>query len=227
MQDKNKKNILKIIILISISIAIISFFIPMISFDYSDVLKDMGYEPKLYTKREDSFLFNHISGYDHRDDKPYSEYHRYVFLYFIEFEEGNKDLKDKFFTVTDYDVENPILSKGMANVIDISMMLIFFPMFIIFSYLIIRKLNNIKLRNLLYLSIIMFIIIISTISIVYYLYDFIDIDNLGYVNYLNFGHGFYLACASIILLFAAILIQHIFKKNKKLKSYRKVSKSTT
>ena len=179
-----------------------------------DLLEDNGYNQELYTKRDDSLLLDHISGHDNRDEDSYSEYHRYIMFYFFTFETGNKKLSEEFFTVTDYDVEKSILSKSTANIIDLSTMLVFFSLFVYLSYRIIKDLNNIKQKDLLLILIIDISIILSTIFIVYYLYDFIDIDNLGYVNYLSFGYGFYFACLSLILFTISYIFHHNFIKLK-------------
>lgn len=214
MQEKNKKTILNIIILMAISFAFISLFAPINCIDYSDVLEQNGYEnPDLYWKKETSFLLNHLSEYDYRNSENHQEFHRYSLFHLLNFETGEPT--GEFSTVNDYDIlsennKNPPISYTLYNMLELIISFLLFVIFIFFSVKIINKKSNKKDKYILYNSITILIIFILSIASAFYLNYFKDHNNLGYMDAWTFGYGFYLMIVSITLFFIAYFMKRYF-----------------
>lgn len=221
MQEKNKETVLKIIILTAIILTAISFFAPMASIDYSDVLDDLekqGYNPpRTYVKKEVSLVLWKHSIYDFSDPNSPSEHHSYRLFNLIEFEtEKPINIDSTLINPKDLDLLNEkgdiFFSTNIASLIYVAL----FPIGLaIFIYLIYKGFKNIgikKTKYFLYLSILTPIISILFIAANYFYIDTIDFYNLNYINYMIIEYGFYIGMAGIILFFIAYILQQYFIK---------------
>jgi len=214
MQEKNKKTILNIIILMAISFAFISLFAPINCIDYSDVLEQNGYEnPDLYWKIEQSIFLKDFSEYDYRYPDSPQEFHRYTIFHFLKFETGIST--GEFTSISDYDVssennKNLQLSNSLINMAGILISFFFFVLFIYFSYKIIKNLENKPGRYILYNAVLFIIIFVSVIISGIYINYLKDVNNLGYMDAWYFGYGFYLMIGSIVLFFMAYFLTRYY-----------------
>ncbi len=215
MQDKNKKNILKIFAFIATSLTIVSMCLSVVSLDYSNILEKNGYQkPDLYWRMDSSFLFFHYSVYDYRDQNNSSEYHRYNLFYFFIFETGDKSISDSFSHVNFYDgisVDKEIFFTDSAT--SITWLLFAFVILLLcifFCYRGIKYCTIKKTKDFLFLGIIGLIFSFVFIVLRYFAYDFVDINELGYTKYFNFEYGFYVFYVSIFLFFVVYFIQKYF-----------------
>ena len=226
MQEKNKKTLLKIIFLSAIALMITSIFSPIISFDYSDVLKEYGYNnPDWYWTAEGSLFVDKLSVFTFSEEmnKKVSEFYRYTILALFRIEIGEKG---DWTEITDYNIDKETLfSKGLTSMVGFVFSSILLFLFIYFCYSYIKYNYNYNRKNkyLLFLGFVTLILVIFKIIGVYMNIDYHDTQNIGYTNFLTFGYGFYLACIGIFLFFISYFIQYYFlnfsnnKKSDKLK----------
>jgi len=213
MRIKNKKTILKIIMLGAIASAIVSLFVPNVTFDYLDVLKKNGNEyPEVYCKIEYSPLIIHFVGYNYEDGENPIVYDRYKILYGLIKTESGKGKGIHFSGTTDYDItnsDNLLVSKAGFDFLTIVGLIFFLVLFSYFCYKIFRE-DEYNTRYLLYESLLLLVIVIGYPISIYYSYYIIDINNMGFIDSLIFGYGFYLMIVSTVLFFISYLLKKHF-----------------
>jgi len=215
MHNKDKKNILNFTLLIAISLSTVSFFSPVTCFNSSDVLDDKGYEEyDWYWTLESSFLLNKLSIYDFKNtiDENGNVYYRYSIIDITIYESGQKG---DWIELSDYTIDEPnLLSRSLGSMIILIIYFILGALFFYFSYKTLKQYykenNYIFYMGLISLTIFLAFIIVSCTNI-----NFYDTQKLGYINYISFGYGFYLAMTSIILFFVLYFIRPYFLDFKK------------
>jgi len=211
MQEKNKKTILNIIIIFSISLTTASLFTPILKFDYSDVLTAHGYEnPEWYWTYESTVFYSHRTEYyfgENTNEKP-SEYHFYkIFHGMFNIESG----KSSAVIVSEYNRgESPFISNTITQMITMILAVIFLFSGVYFIYKGIKLCFIKKNKYFLYIGIICLIGLTGFILASYYDFYFADSNNLGYINFIQPGYGFYLFCIAIALMFMAYIIQSYY-----------------
>jgi len=211
MKQNLKKSILNLILLAAIALFIVSLFSPIVCFDQSDVLEESGYEDyQWYWMRENSIVLSKLTVYDFRDtmSEEGHAFYRYLLLTnFVLYEIGESEAE----TITEYDREEPaFISTTMADFFaiicfPIAFILIIYLLYNGFKYFFIRK-NNFFM----YLGLLLVVGYIIFFFGQYYFFDFVDTEDLGYTNVLNFGYGFYTSIACIVLFFIIHFIQRYF-----------------
>jgi len=216
MKEENKKILLNLFVLAGFSLSIVSLFMPVTCFDFSDVYKNTGLEPlEVNYKRENyillSLLVSHDSEYDYRISEKSPVYERYSFAFNINFEKGEPTGVFYKYEYYDHASENEnILSHGSAerSFLTIVCRILFLVLFFYFILKGFKKIQNKSNRYLLYAG---FIFMLGTIIMLILIYDSFRVaDNLklGYVDVLTFGYGFYLVVASVALFFISYLFQN-------------------
>lgn len=212
MKTKNKKLLSNLIIFIAITATVISLFVPVVSWDYYVLDTNSVEDPDMHLKISyTTLLLRYYSIYDLRNTYHPSEYNNYGFLDFTFFESGNHELKSSFSDVSDYHVKNT----GFYSISVIFMLAIIAPFLwlILFSYFCYKGLKSSsknKSKYFLYAGVINLITLIVAIISFNFLFDYIDIYNVGFSSRLGFGFGFYSFVLSIVLFFGFFVFKYFF-----------------
>jgi hypothetical protein len=209
MNDKNKKFILKLIVIFAIVIATTSLFLPFTSFDLRDYYKENGINYDAYWKYDMSYVIYHFSTYDNTIEAA-SNYDKYVILTAIPISETGQ-FSDKFQSM--WANENiPNSSITATRISSTTILILFLFLFSFLSYQSFKYCILKKTRYLFYSGVIILIGVVCLISYAIITMNIIDSNNFGYNNYRTYGPGFYLMIVSIILFFIAHLMQTYFLK---------------
>jgi len=204
MKNETKKIILNLITLAAVASSIVALFAPVTSFNLKDIYEDIGREDKDYWKADIFFLFQDYYLYSYGS----GEAHTYYLLYFYRHstEEWAED------ELTQYDLEgseNQIASSRiLANMILFIFGAMFLILFFYFTYRTIKKCGKERTKDCLYAGLSALIIAIGFTLSVRYIFSMLDVNNLGYTNYLKLGLGFYYMLISACLYIIAYFFQH-------------------
>lgn len=219
MQEKDKKLLLKLIVIFAFIFGFLSLFIPSFCVDYSDYYEKIGItNPETYSILESAPFYWHYVRYDFRNPENPLEEHTYNFFNIFKFQTGKTVDIETSFTYT----EDLYLDKSSNIFITISSIYMASQAIIaaLFIYVFYKGIKNIETKNryFLYMVILIIISIIFYTIGVYYHESVKDINNLGYTSFITIQYGFYLGLISLILFFFAYILQNHYPKyaNKKI-----------
>jgi len=213
MQEKNKKNLLNLIVLVAIALLLVSSFLPMFCIDYSDIQKDIGNEdPKKYSKVDASLFLWHYSEFDFTNPNSSYEFHSYRLFNLISFKTGEPvDIESNLIFKEDQEGfvnrGDVIFSNNLINIIYAALAPLGLALFFYMSYKGIKNIHFKKTRYFLYIGISASLVIIAFFVLFYYYLYIADFYNWGYTNYMTFDYGFYTAITSVVLFLTAFFIQ--------------------
>ena len=221
MKEKDKKLLLKLIVIVAIAIGFLYLFVPSFFIDFSDLSKYSGVEnPEKYVKIEYAPFLIHEIAYDFSNSDDPSEYHIYYFLNILKFETGEaRDISSPHMQNPDIYYINK--SSNFINIFYMStfLALIIVPILIFyFLYKGFKSIDNKKTKYFLYAGFVNLIVFVFYITAYFYFIKSMDIYNLGYTSFINIGYGFYLVIISIILFFFAYILQNYYIKYQKEKT---------
>ena len=199
-------------------LAISSMFLPIYSFDLSDVLEKNGItDYQVNWKKDMSLIIESYETYDFNLDEEKPVYIRYKFLIFDIYSSGED-------TFGDYSAYNSFsennINPNLSGFVLITTTFIFIGLFLYFIYCIFNKIQKNKTRYYLYCAVLILIILISYILFKRSIFENMDINNLGYLDSLEYGIGFYTYILAIVLLLVAYHLQSYLLQSdlKKVKS---------
>lgn len=209
MNLEDKKNLYKILFLFTIFVTISAQILPVTIFEDKNIYSEIyGIEDiDINLRLEKSVIFSDRILKDSRNSR---EHHRYTILSIVSFGIGKDELYEQHPVVTDYDINDNMISLSLFNITSFFFTLIGLIFLFFFIYKGIKKLGKKKTNYFLYLSTVEIIVLL-----LFVLSIFVNPYNLSNEEILygfSLGVGFYVYIFSICLFFVLHFKQDIFLK---------------
>jgi len=208
MQNKHKKNIIDIMILLGIATTIVALFVPIISNDFSEIVTDQGFsDPDVYWKTERSLLYDHLHLVDAREQST-GGFHIYRIFKYFNFRSGDAELIKEAPNFASFDLdESGNYSTGPIDLFTSVAVLISIIIFLFLAY---TGYKSYGIKKTYYFLIVFIGDVLLLLGFLFLTYTGAlsrDLYDYDFVKYIHLSYGFYLGILSMVIFLTLFLVQ--------------------